>query len=160
MNKLFMAAALLLPALLACNESRGQHLASEKVPTEVRNTFAAKFPTATGVKWELEDATAYEAEFKDNGKERSATFSLTGQWLETGTEMKPAELPAAVTKAIATSFAGSKVEEAETVETPDRGTFYEVELKQSERTLEVQFAADGTVLKQAVEEETKDEDKD
>ncbi len=134
-----------------------QKINETDVPQPVKTAFTAKFAQAKGVKWELEDGQAYEAEFKENGKERSATFSPTGQWMETETEIKPADLPAAVTQAIATSFAGSKVEEAETVETPDRGTFYEVELEQGERTLEVRFSADGTVLKQAVEEE---EDKD
>ncbi|MBK8614663.1 MAG: PepSY-like domain-containing protein [Flavobacteriales bacterium] len=156
MNHLLATLLLLSISMSAC----AQKINETDVPQPVKTAFATKFPTATGVKWELEDATEYEAEFKENGKERSATFSATGQWMETETEMKPAELPAAVTQAIATSFAGSKVKETETVETPDRGTFYEVELEQGERTLEVQFAADGTVLKQAVEEETKDDDKD
>lgn len=153
MNNPLATMLLLSISMSAC----AQKIKEIEVPQPVKTAFTTKFPQATAVKWELEDGKEYEAEFKENGKERSATFSLTGQWMETETEIKPAELPAAVTQAIATSFAGSKVEEAETVETPDRGTFYEVELKQGERTVEVQFGTDGTVLKQAVEEE---EDKD
>ncbi len=155
MNNPLATMLLLSISMSAC----AQKIKEIEVPQPVKTAFTTKFPQATAVKWELEDGKEYEAEFKENGKERSATFSLTGQWMETETEIKTAELPAAVTQAIATSFAGSKVEEAETVETPDRGTFYEVELEKGEQTLEVQFAADGTVLKQDVEEEDKD-DKD
>lgn len=155
MNNPLATMLLLSISMSAC----AQKIKEIEVPQPVKTAFTTKFPQATAVKWELEDGKEYEAEFKENGKERSATFSLTGQWMETETEIKTAELPAAVTQAIATSFAGSKVEEAETVETPDRGTFYEVELEKGEQPLEVQFAADGTVLKQDVEEEDKD-DKD
>jgi hypothetical protein len=156
MNHPLATLLLLSISMSAC----AQKINETDVPQPVKTAFTTKFPKANGVKWELEDGKDYEAEFKESGKERSATFSPNGQWLETETEIKPAALPAAVTQAIATSFAGSKIEEAETVETPDRGTFYEVELEQGERTLEVQFAADGTVLKQAVEGEDKDEEKD
>lgn len=159
MKKFILGAALLLPALFACTASEAQEVEMDKVPQAVKAAFVARFPKAEAAKWEMEDGKDFEAEFKEAGTERSATFDATGKWLETESEIKASTLPAGVTKAIATKYADRKVKEVERVETPDRGTLYEVELAKEKDVLEVQFNADGKVLG-SKQENGKEEDKD
>ena len=152
-----LAASLLV--LFSIN-AHGQDLAEADVPAAVKSAFTTKFPKAQGAKWEMEDKKDYEAEFKEDGTKRSATFDAEGKWKATETGMKVELLPEAVRKVLASDYASAKTEEAETVETPE-GTFYEVELKKGEQTIEVLFSADGKVISSKMEEEDeKGEDKD
>ena len=127
-------------------------------PAAVQAAFKAKFPTVQKAKWDMEDQNEWEAEFKTDGKEMSANFSTDGTWLETETELKAADLPQAVKDAIASQFAGYKMEEASMVQTAEMAAGYEVELEKGETTIEVLFGADGTVIKQKTEKEEDDKD--
>lgn len=151
-----------LPTLLMLSLSMnacGQELSDADVPQAVKATFQKQFPGVAKVKWELEDRAKYEANFHQNGTGTSATFDASGSWLETETEVKETDLPAPVRATLAARYAGYTVSGFERVQTPE-GLAYELEAEKGERTLEVQFAADGAVLKQVVEEETKDDEKD
>src|SRR5689334_9737088 len=66
------------------------------VPTPVKDAFAKLFPSVKNVAWSKENDSEFEAEFKNGGKELSANFDQTGKWIETETEIKKSELPAAV----------------------------------------------------------------
>lgn len=127
-------------------------------PAPVQTAFKAKFPNVQKAKWDQEGEGEWEAEFKMNGKEMSANFNSDGTWLETETEIKTADLPQAVKDAIASQFAGYKMEEASLVETPDVAAAYEVELEKGETTIEALFKADGTLVKQVTEEDDEDDD--
>ncbi len=129
----------------------------KSAPAAVQAAFKAKFPTVQKAKWDKEDENEWEAEFKTDGKEMSANFSSDGTWLETETELKAADLPQAVKDAIASQFAGYKMEEASMVQTAEMAAGYEVEMEKGETTIEVLFGADGTVIKQKTESED-DED--
>ena len=122
-------------------------------PAAVMAAFKAKFPTVQKAKWDMEHEGEWEAEFKSGGKEMSANYKADGTWLETETELKEADLPQAVKDAVAAQFAGYKSEEASLVETPGQPAAYEVELEKGETTVEALFSADGTLVKQKVEEE-------
>ena len=52
-------------------------------PKSVTDSFNSKFAEATKVKWDQEEANEWEAEFKMNGSEISASFDNAGTWLET-----------------------------------------------------------------------------
>ena len=146
-------------AILVTGFSQAQKLKESEVPKSVKDSFAKHFPNTKGVEWSKESKTEFEAEFKKSGKEQSANFDQAGTWLLTETEIKKADLPQAVQAAIAKEFAGYKIEEAEKAEIADKGMFYEVELEKGELNYEVQFSADGKVLKKEVKEE-KDDDKE
>ena len=136
----------------ACSQGKAM------VPAAVETAFKAKFPDGNKAKWEQEGDQEWEAGFKMNGREMSANFNADGTWLETETEMKKADLPAAIKSAIATGFAGYKIEEAALVETPELAQAYEVELEKGEVTVEVLFDATGNVLKQETETEDGEDD--
>ena len=132
---------------------------TEKVPQAVKEAFAKKYPTAKKVDWEKEGAEEYEAEFKMDGKKMSANFKADGTWLETETEIKTKNLPAAVKAAIAKQFPDYELEEAEQIETPTVAVAYEVELEDEKNDVEIEavFKADGTLVNSEVE---KDDDHD
>jgi hypothetical protein len=128
-------------------------------PEIVKKEFAKKYPAAQSVKWENEETTEWEAEFKLNGKEMSASFDNKGVWLETEAEITEKELPAAVANTLKNEFAGYKTGEISTIENPQMKGF-ELGLKKGETSLEVVFDNSGKVIKKTeVKKEKEDKEK-
>ena len=114
--------ALLFALILAL----GCSLSAQKTPpTAVVTAFNQKFPDMKDVDWGLEKNGQWEAEFDQNGVDMSADFSAEGTWLETETEIKVADLPAAVK----TALNGKKVKEAARIQRADGSTVYEAEVR-------------------------------
>ena len=131
----------------------------DKVPQKVKDAFAKKFPTAKKVKWEKENTTEWEAEFKMNKIEYSANFLEDGTWQETEHEIDEKEVPQNVKSALTSAFPGYEIEEAEISETKD-GLFYEFEIEKGESNMEVAINSSGKVVKQEVKKEEDKEDND
>ncbi len=113
-------------------------------PEAVKKAFDQKFPSATKVKWGMENAKEWEAEFNFKGSEFSANFTSDGTWVETEKEIKVTELPKAVADAIAKQYAGWAITEADRTETAKNGTIYEADIKNGKGKKEVAFKEDGT----------------
>lgn len=97
----------------------------KKTPPEtVRIAFLQKFPGMTDVDWDQEKNGDWEAEFEQNNQEMSASFHPNGQWVETETDLRIADLPAAVRQALQ----GKKVREAAHILRADGSTVYEAEV--------------------------------
>jgi uncharacterized membrane protein YkoI len=130
-------------------------------PENVAKAFTQKFPDAKSVKWDKENDTEWEAEFKLNGEEYSANFSTDGTWKETEHEIEKSDVPANVKQTLDSEFVGYKIEEAEISETAE-GSVYEFELEKGETEMEVAISPDGKVVEKEVkaEEEEDEEDKD
>jgi len=131
----------------------------KNAPENVRKEFVKKYPAAQAVKWASEEASEWEAEFKIDGTEMSASFDIKGVWLETESEISAKDLPASVTNTIAKNFAGFKTGEVSANETP-KMKGYEVELTKGETSLEVIFDNSGKVIKNTeVKKEKEDKEK-
>jgi hypothetical protein len=128
--------------------------AQKTPPAAVSKAFSQKFQKAEKVKWAMEEANEWEAEFMLSGKETSASFDPAGKWLETETEIEKSELPAAVKAAIDKQFAGAKMGEVSQLESPEFSG-YEIALKMKGKNMEVQATKDG---KLTVKEEKKGKD--
>lgn len=152
---LTLSGAMLLFGSVACSQNNG----TIHIPDVVMEQFKARFAQAEKVKWEMEGKEEYEANFQLNGEKVSANFRTDGTWTETERRMKVQDLPGTVRESIGKNYGGYKMEEAESVETPD-GPRYEVELEKGETTMEVVFDAQGNVLKSTVEEEDEGEEND
>ena len=150
MKKLLSLSVMFLAfGVIACGQ--------KNVPQPVNTAFSQKYPAAASVKWASEEANEWEAEFKLNGKEMSASFDNAGKWLESEAEIAAKELPAAVSGTIAKEFAGYKTDEISILETPELKGF-EVGLKKGETVLEVVLDNAGKVLKKTdISKEEKDE---
>jgi uncharacterized membrane protein YkoI len=138
---------LLSVACLVAGLADAQKLKSSEVPAAVTAAFAKNFPKAKEVKWSKEGTSEFEAEFEIAELEQAANFDKTGKLLETETEIKKSELPQAIQAAIAKEFAGFTLDEPEKVEIPGKALLYEMELKKDKVKYEVQFSADGKVVK-------------
>jgi hypothetical protein len=146
---LFISLAFLTLSALGCSQ--------KVVPENVKKEFTQKFADAKSVKWNSEEANEWEAEFKLNGKEMTASFESSGKWLETETEISAKDLPPTVANVIKTTFAGYKTDEICILDSPDlKG--YEVGLKKGETSVEAVFDNTGKILKKTdVTEEEKEE---
>lgn len=136
-------------ALTACGQKKD-------VPTKVKTTFNQKFPNATRVNWDKENATEWEAEFKMDGKKYSANFDNEGNWKEIEYKISKTDIPSVVKSTLDNDFNGYKIEEAEISETAE-GKVYEFELEKGKSNLELAISPDGKLVKK---EEKKEEEND
>jgi hypothetical protein len=116
------------------------------VPENVKKEFAKKYPSALSVNWGNEEANEWEAEFKIEGTEVSASYDNKGTWLESETEITAKDLPAAVTNTLTKEFSGYKTGKMSTIENPQMKGF-ELVLKKGEISLEVIFDNSGKIIK-------------
>jgi hypothetical protein len=116
-------------------------------PGAVRKTFEAKFPGATSVKWDKENAHEYEASFTWNGNSYSANFNDSGAWLETEGAISFNQLPAKVQNTFNTKHEGAKVKAVAKIETSAGDTKYEVEVRQKMKTVEYFYNSEGVEIK-------------
>jgi len=126
------------------------------VPAKVKTAFEQKFPNATKVSWDKENAKEWEAEFKMEGKEYSANFDADGNWKETEYEIRKSDIPTAVKSTLDKDFNGYKIEEAEISETSD-GTVYEFELEKGKSEIEVAISPNGKLVMQKEKKEDDEE---
>jgi uncharacterized protein YxeA len=66
-----------------------------KIPSEVTDSFAARYPHAQKVSWK-DNLTNFEAQFILNSYEMSADFNSKGEWQSSEKKIKFEELPSAV----------------------------------------------------------------
>jgi len=152
-NLLLVITAMAFINLYACGQK------TNDLPEKVKTAFAQKFPNATKVKWDKENAKEWEAEFKMDGKEYSANFDLDGNWMETEYEISMNDLPEAVKACLDKEFAGFKVKEAEISETAN-GKVYEFELKKGGEKAEATIEIGGKLVSKELKNDEKEEDND
>jgi hypothetical protein len=116
-------------------------------PIAVKKAFEAKFPGATSVKWDKENAHEYEASFTWNGNSYSANFNDGGAWLETEGSISFNQLPVKVQNGFNTKHEGAKVKAVAKIETSTGDTKYEVEVKQKMKTVEYFYNSEGVEIK-------------
>ncbi|BFN38061.1 PepSY-like domain-containing protein [Fidelibacter multiformis] len=124
-------------------------------PENVVKAFSQKFPDAQSVKWNKENESEWEAEFKMDSEEYSANFSTDGVWMETEYEIEQSAIPANVKQTLDSEFADFEIEGAEISETSE-DTVYEFALEKGEQKMEVAIAPDGIVKKKEVKTEKED----
>jgi uncharacterized membrane protein YkoI len=139
-NLFLMAGAIALLGLAACGQT------SKDVPAKVKAAFTQKFPAATNIKWDNENDSEWEAEFKLNGTEYSANFDNTGAWMETEYEISSSDIPITVKTTLEKEYAAYKIEASEISETSN-GKVYEFELKNGKVEIEVTFDTKGNIMK-------------
>ncbi len=131
---------------------------SKNLPENVKTAFSAMFPDASNVKWDKENETEWEAEFKMSGKEYSANFDSAGKWMETEFEIAVSDIPAEVKASLDKEFPEGKIEESEISETAD-GKAYEFSIKQGKELVEVSMDSGGNIItKKEVNEDEEDQD--
>lgn len=112
-------------------------------PASVKSSFAKDFPGMT-TKWEKEGSN-YEANFKQDGKTKSALYDAKGNKQESELDIKVSELPQTVKDYIAKNYKGEKIKEAAIITKANGEVNYEAEVK----GMDVLFTKDGKFIKTA-----------
>ncbi|MFM9948547.1 MAG: PepSY-like domain-containing protein [Saprospiraceae bacterium] len=153
-----------LPALLLvlCFQCEDDDIALSDLPEFVQSYIQQNHPGAEIEEVETDTLCTGEAVLEveievSEDVESELVFSAEGTLLFTASEIQTNELPAAVTSAIASQFAGHTTKEAERLDLSDGSVQYEVELKNSSQTIEALFSADGELICSQVETEDDDD---
>lgn len=92
--------------------------------------------------------TAYEVEYKKNGKEYEFLLSADGALLQKEKEIDGKSLPEPVVQAIKKAYPKAEIKEVEKLMRPDNTvTGYEVELKAADKEIKLELNVDGNILK-------------
>ncbi len=117
------------------------------IPKAIQDAFTKKFPTAKSVKWDKENANEYEASFLLNGIKNSANYNVQGLLLETESEIKVTELPAAITSNIQKKYTNWKIVGAAKIEHLKNGIQFEADLQKGKSKKEVLYTETGIFIK-------------
>ena len=101
---------------------------AQDAPAAVKTAFTKSFPGITVKKWDKEDGN-YEANFTKDGKSMSATYDAKGDWMETETDIKVTELPAAVAEYVKANYKGATIKEAAIISNLQSKKQFEAEVK-------------------------------
>lgn len=137
----------------ATNLATAQTVKEAEVPEAVKKTQQQNFPGVKVEKWEKENGN-FESEFHIKKIETSAIYEANGTLIATETEIKPSELPKAVTDYVTKNMAGKKVKEAAKIIDATGGMSYEAEID----NVDYIFDSNGTLLKKEVENDKDDDD--
>lgn len=138
--------AIILALVLFFSQACTKASTKAEVPKQVKSAFMQKFPNAQNAKWDMENKQEWEVEFKLNGKDYSANFTIDGQWKETEYRINKTEIPEAVKATLKNQFIGFKIEVAEISETVT-GKTYEFSMEKGDKEIEIAIAPDGKIIK-------------
>ena len=117
-------------------------------PPLVRNAFNNKFPNASHVKWDKENAHEYEASFEWKGEKLSANFGENGNWLETESPISFHLLPEKIQTSFHQTHSGVKVRAVSKITNSQGNTKFEVEFRKGLKTFEVFYTPEGNEIKE------------
>ncbi len=113
------------------------------VPPAVEKRFAELYPDVEPKGWEVDINGNWEAGFTRDSVDYRADFTPEGVWVETESNLKVEELPDAVQRAIKLDFGNDEIAEIERVEHPEKGIFFDVELKRDGKNQDIEYDEDG-----------------
>ena len=122
-------------------------LAQKNIPDTIKAAFSKKFPTASNVKWGLEEDEQFEAKFTLNGKKFSANFFPNGNWKETEVELSQNDVPPLVLTSFKKNHKNVTIRSIEKTATSTGKNSYEFKYKEGTRNKEVQYDEMGNILK-------------
>ncbi len=112
-------------------------------PKMVTDAFKKEFPDVPKVSWSKEDENEFEAEFKLNGKETSATYDYSGHRKELETEIEANELPTGILGFISKNHPDHKITEMAKIVNDKNEVMYEVEVSKGGKSKDVLFDEKG-----------------
>lgn len=128
------------------DDDNGDMLPSE-LPAAVTDFIRQHYPQARIVDAEREKGRI-EVEIIDGRTPREVLFSQAGEWISTCTEVRPGDVPAAVSDALRTSeYASWEVDDVDHYDSPD-GEWYEFDLEEprTDREMKLRVRPDGTIF--------------
>ncbi|MGZ4980959.1 MAG: PepSY domain-containing protein [Methylobacter sp.] len=140
-----------LPMMLGQASAAEKELNKDQVPKAVIDAFEKDYPNAKPSEFEeetFEGKTAYEVEYKENGKEYALLYGDDGTLLQKEEEINSKSIPKPVAQAVKKAHPKAKIKEVEKLMKPD-GTLtgYEVEIKTGRKEVELELDTNGKILK-------------
>ncbi len=122
-----------------------------KIPAEVTDAFATRYPHATGVEWR-DKLQYFEASFQLNGATISADFSSKGEWQSSERNLSFEQLPGEVKDGFAKSkYAEWEKKSVTEVQELGKPLQYKINVyKSGLQKKNLYFDANGKLLKDAI----------
>ena len=140
----------LIALVFAINISKAQKTKVSEIPKAVSESFKTNFPDVKDEVWEKEKDN-FEAEFKINTVEISATFNSDGKLLEREVKMNISELPETITEYIKKNYPDYKLSEASRIVNSDGVLSYEAEIMKGKNATDLLFDSNGSFLEKSKE---------
>jgi len=121
----------------------GQKINASKVPATVKASFNSAYPGVMA-KWEKEDGN-YEVNFKKDGIAMSVVIQPNGSIIETESDTRITDLPAAIASYVGKHYPGKQIKEASKIINADRSVNYEARVNGKDLI----FDANGKFIKEA-----------
>lgn len=125
MKNFLLITCLLSISFIACSND----IATKNVPSVVLNAFKTQFPTAVDVEWEKVN-NLYEVDFEIANVDHTARLNTEGKLLQLKKEISAAELPKAISDAIATNFKDYGADDLEVIKKGNQ-TYYQLQLEKN-----------------------------
>jgi len=133
---------------IAVSTTNVAHAQLRKIPAEVTNSFAQKFPNATNVEWK-DQLVDFKVAFDVNDKKYEAKFSNKGEWKVSIQEISVDKLPKKVVNGFSKSeYAQWEIKSVAFVQMPRKNNQYKITVAKNElNKKDLLFSPDGQLLK-------------
>jgi hypothetical protein len=124
------------------------HAQFRSIPGVVTDSFKAKYPSASAVKW-ADKVTAFQATFTLDGETLQARYNSKGEWQQSQKNITEDKLPAAVKDGLSKSkYADWKIEKLLARYLPGNKTQYGLSVSNGSITKKnLLFSSEGQLLK-------------
>jgi len=136
----------------ACNASKPSIIP----PSSVSESFKIKYPEVQKVKWAIEDSSKLEANFIFNGKETSAIFKVSGQWVLTEIKVGRSEIPVTVSRTLEDGFGEYRILLIEKIESSTKGNYFKFKMSNGNEVTYMNLSSSGVVMGKEQSEEDED----
>ena len=116
------------------------------VPKNVQAEFLKLYPKTTEVKWNKENKSGFEAEFKENGISISIVMNGEGKVIETETKIDKKDLPGSVESFVMKNYKGYKITEAAKIVDAKGVLIFEAEISKGDLKKDLLFDKDGKLI--------------
>ena len=147
---------LVLIAVLAIFSACKPSKPSITPPSVVSESFKAKYPEVLKVAWANEDSSKLEANFIRNGKETSAIFRATGQWVLTEIKITQSELPVTINRTLVDGFPEYRIITIEKIESATNGNYFRFKMSNRGEIKHMNLSTSGVVMDEVQAEEDDD----
>lgn len=141
--KSFLIVLIFTFSLISCGFSQENAMP----PSQVKENFLAKYSNAEDLHWEKDAHGYYEAQFKEGEAHLRADFKSSGQWIETEQSITYQDLPSKIREIIEAEYDEEEIVEIEKVDHFEKGIFFDVEFKDKGKNKDIQFTAEGRIIK-------------
>jgi hypothetical protein len=119
----------------------GQKSTGDSIPQKVQTAFTEEYPDAKLKNWEKSGGN-YTANAKIDGQQAKASFTSSGNWIETIYETDATEMPGRISTYMTNNFPEYKINLAQYTESKNNGAFYYLTIKKDGQEVAAEFFFD------------------